>query len=281
MQKRCVLFVAQLLQLVLILGEQSLESQVFSDDGQDFLQQLPLVQTLNARRGEKRRNSTSAVTPNRNFGLTFEEKATEPKTRSAPAASYQRGGLPGRRGRLVNGTQELLAKFPQPKLGASKGEAMRRQISNRSMTLSCQAVGGHELARRKSRSRSNQLKMAASSTNRRLPVSCRVRRPNFLLPCRKYVVDSFFIVCPPLPPRFTPSRSTLPKEPKMAAMSQNGSLAVSCDARFLETFLIKTDMSTKIKTAFVGRILEMLMNWRQVKLENGARAQTKTFPYLR
>lgn len=67
----------------------------------------------------------------------------------------------------------------------------------------------------------------------------------------------------------------------MAAMSQNGSLAVSCDARFLETFLIKTDMSTKIKTAFVGRILEMVMNWRQVKLENGARAQTKTFPYLR
>lgn len=216
MQKRCVLFVAQLLQLVLILGEQSLESQVFSDDGQDFLQQLPLVQTLNARRGEKRRNSTSAVTPNRNFGLTFEEKATETKTRSAPPASYQRGGLPGRRGRLVNGTQELLAKFPQPKLGASKGEAMRRQISNRSMTLSCQAVGGHELAWRKSRSRSrsNQLKMAASSTNRRLPVSCRVRRPNFLLPCRKYVVDSFLLSAPPLPPRFTPSRQRCQKSLK-------------------------------------------------------------------
>lgn len=71
MQKRCVLFVAQLLQLVLILGEQSLESQVFSDDGQDFLQQLSLVQTLNARRGEKRRNSTSAVTPNSQLGSDF------------------------------------------------------------------------------------------------------------------------------------------------------------------------------------------------------------------
>lgn len=38
----CVLFVAQQLQLVLVFSEQSLESQVFTNHGQNLPQQLPL-----------------------------------------------------------------------------------------------------------------------------------------------------------------------------------------------------------------------------------------------
>lgn len=40
-----VLFGAEQLQLVLVLCEKSLKAQVFSDDGEDFTQQLPFVQT--------------------------------------------------------------------------------------------------------------------------------------------------------------------------------------------------------------------------------------------
>lgn len=70
-----VLFVAQKLQLILVLGEESLKSQVFADDGQNLPQQLPFTKPLNRRET----NGAAELI----FTKTFKKKKTTKNTFSS------------------------------------------------------------------------------------------------------------------------------------------------------------------------------------------------------